>query len=546
MINFPHDFSKFISANRPASLIIGAGVSYGLVPLPCQLISDKKDTVEKVLQKRYECKPVPVNTDNNDALYEWAEGILEQLEKREPAKAKLILAQELGLTTDARWMAKVDVELRGSSARHRVIARFAKEGLWQSIWSLNWDTILESALECVGLKRGDGQKTQPWPTLYSINLLINNFSATSPKHIITINKPHGCVYSLLEAEKEFENGNEKIAGEKSKRLIIGKTELSIVRNNPHDKSFLSKLEAELVTAPLTVVGWSASEKSLRIAFNSVVLPRDNSAKLEELTIIDPVFNNDGHQELIDCYGLKKEQVHFEVEKNDDGFTVDQLFLWLQARYVLQQLSDRAPAPWKEKVDIQLAHLNGGSRTKLLIDFADYYLPTWVRLCWRTGILKCPGFSPDMIRLDLPEEHVPINKEIETVRHELQAAAGLLAKLIDDGTEWDLGGLQGELQGGLWDEETGHLVVPLPAWEDPVLFNDLRALTPLIRGMQRNMAFIQKVSILPLCDSPTGTVSDEYIEQLKNTIANESRIAKFSDPSVWGTPETLMCFSGEAA
>ena len=197
MIDFPHDFSKFISANRPASLIIGAGVSHGLVPLPYELIRDKKITVEKELKDRYGCVPVNVDIKKSDALYEWAEGILKQLEIIDSTKAKLILAQELGLTKDPRWMAKVDVELRGSSARHRVIARFAKEGLWESIWSLNWDTILESALECVGLERGEGPKTQPWPTLYSVNLLINNFSETSPKHIITVNKPHGCVYSLL-------------------------------------------------------------------------------------------------------------------------------------------------------------------------------------------------------------------------------------------------------------------------------------------------------------------------------------------------------------
>lgn len=546
MIKFPHEFPEFISANRPVSLIIGAGVSHGLVPLPWELIRDKKISVDKVLEDRYGCVPVHVDISKNDALYEWAEGILKQLEKIEPTKAKLILAQELGLTKDPRWMAKVDVELRGSSARHRVIARFAKEGLWETIWSLNWDTILESALECVGLERGDGPKTQPWPTLYSINLLINDFSATSPKHIITINKPHGCVYSLLEAEKEFKNGNEKIAREKSERLIIGKTELSVVRDNPHDSAFLNKLKTELVTAPLTAVGWSASEKSLRRAFKSVVLPRSNSAKLEELTIIDPFFNNAGHQELLECYELKQDQVHFDVETVENGYTVDQLFLWLQARYVLQQLSDRAPVPWKAKIDAQFVNLNSGNRPKILIDFADYYLPTWVRLCWRIGILKCPGFSPDMLRLDSPEDHVPINKEIETDRQELKAAAGLLTRLIDDGTAWDFAGLQGELQGGLWDEETGHLVVPLPAWEDPSLFNDLRALAPLMRGMKRNMAFIRKVSILPLCDSPSGTVNVEYIEQLKNKIANMTRITKFSDPSAWGCLEILMCKQREAA
>ena len=337
-----------------------------------------------------------------------------------------------------------------------------------------------------------------------------------------------------------------MASEKCGRFIIGKKELSIVRENPHDDLFLSKLKSELGVALLTAVGWSASEESLLRAFKKIVTPRENSAELEELTIIDPFFNDGGHQKLIDCYGLKKEQVHFDVAKDDSGFTVDQLFLWLQARYVLQQLSDRAPSPWKEKIDKQFTCLNDGDCPKLIIDFTDYFLPTWVRLCWRAGLLECPDFRSDELRLDLADEHVPINKGIETVRHELRAAAGLLARLIDDGVKWDLAGLQGELQGGLWDEEAGHLVVPLPAWEDPALFNDLRALTPLIRRMQRNMAFIQKVSILPLCNSPTGTVSDEYIEQLKNTIANESRVPEFSDPSAWGTIETLMCFPGEAA
>ena len=546
MINFPHDFSKFITANRPVSLIIGAGASHGLVPLPWQLIQDKKDGVEKELARKYDCKSVSVDITNDDALYEWAEKILKQLVKKEPHKAKLILAQELGLTTDEKWVAKVGIELRGTTARHRVMARFAKEGLWRSIWSLNWDTILESALERVGLERGTGPKTQPWPTLYSTTLINDDFADNSPEHIITVNKPHGCVHGLIEADNKFKSGDVALAQEYSERLIIGKTELSDIRNNKHDDLFLSEFKTDLGIAPLTVIGWSASEKSLHRAFESVVTPRKNSAELEELTIIDPTFNEKGHQELIECYELTKKQVHFKVDTDENGYTVDKLFLWIQARYVFQQLSDRSPAEWNINVDSQLARLDGGECPKLLIDFADYFLPTWVRLCWRTGILECNDFQPEMLQIDLSDEHIPINKKIETVRHELKAAAGLLTILIDDRAEWDLAGLQGELQGGLWDEGTGHLVIPLPAWEDPTLFNDLRALAPLMRGMQHTKGYIQKVSILPLCASPAGTVSDEYVIQLKNKVASMFDVAKFSDPSAWGCIETSMCKPREAA
>ena len=100
MIKLPHNFSRFITANRPATLLIGAGVSYDLVPLPFQLIKDKKETVEKNLIEKYACTSVDIDLEKNDALYEWAEKLITQLRVIEPDKAKLILAQELGLTTD--------------------------------------------------------------------------------------------------------------------------------------------------------------------------------------------------------------------------------------------------------------------------------------------------------------------------------------------------------------------------------------------------------------------------------------------------------------
>jgi hypothetical protein len=132
--------------------VVGAGLSWGLVPLPEELLRQWKEGAERELG----CDAIDNLPGGSAALYAWAERILAHLSDRGGTPPKLALAKALGLLADQSWTGNVPVPLRGTTPRHRVIARFAREQRWASVWSLNWDCILENALERVGLERGRG------------------------------------------------------------------------------------------------------------------------------------------------------------------------------------------------------------------------------------------------------------------------------------------------------------------------------------------------------------------------------------------------------
>jgi hypothetical protein len=88
-----------------------------------------------------------------------------QLEARGNPNPKLALAQSLDIPSEPRWLGGVATQR--NTPRHRVIARFARERLWDQIWSLNWDCVQESAFENVGIKHNAPDANLPWPTTYN-------------------------------------------------------------------------------------------------------------------------------------------------------------------------------------------------------------------------------------------------------------------------------------------------------------------------------------------------------------------------------------------
>ena len=148
--NFPTLRQNMDDDYRPSVLLLGAGVSYGLVPGPGELLNEKRAGAEAALRLK---SAVPARAlPTADDLYEWADEIFTQLNARADVNSKLTLAKSLDIPSDRRWLGCIRTER--NTPRHRVIARFAREGLWDQIWSLNWDCIQESALENVGIIRG--------------------------------------------------------------------------------------------------------------------------------------------------------------------------------------------------------------------------------------------------------------------------------------------------------------------------------------------------------------------------------------------------------
>jgi SIR2-like domain len=316
--------------------VVGAGLSWGLVPLPEELLRQWKEGAREL-----GCDAIDNLPGGSSALYAWAERILAHLSDRGGTPPKLALAKALGLLADQSWTGNVPVPLRGTTPRHRVIARFAREQRWASVWSLNWDCILENALERVGLERGEAERTQPWLTRYSTVVTQGDFPKLSHRDLFCVLKPHGCVRALVEAERARQEGDLPRASELAGRFMICTSELHQERSNPTDEMFFIRLRASLHSAPLVIVGWSVSEPYLAAVIDESLARVLSKGATEELSIIDVVFNEAGHRKVAECYGLTPEQVFFNVAVADTKIDTDSLFLWLQAVHCMDQLINSA-------------------------------------------------------------------------------------------------------------------------------------------------------------------------------------------------------------
>lgn len=542
MPTLPHNFERFLSANEPPVLVAGAGLSWGLVPLPGPLLKQRKELADEELQSKYGVAPIDVDLADDMALFIWAEAVIDALATIAPGEEKRIVARPLGLTSEDCWTAKVGIELRGTTPRHRVIARFAREQMWKSIWSINWDTILESALEQVGLERDKGPSDQGWPTAFATNLLSADLAVHSPNHIIEICKPHGCVHGLATAEQLFLAGEPEMARSICRRLMIGKTELETVRENEDDNAFFARFRDHVLSSPLVAVGWSASEPSLNKVVKESVTPKPETNKVAELTIIDPECNDKGHAEMLVAYGLDAEQVHCKVSSPDAELTTDQLFLWLQVRFALLNIEKRVCAEWKGAIDALLVSTSDGVLPDYLIRFADDFLPAWVRLCWRSGIVELPpGIDPESFDLEKQDQHIPL-RGAETIRDDLRSAASVLVSLQGLGDQWDLA----KFPGCFWDAGSQHLVIPIPAWAEPGKANDLRALKVLFSRLQHEVGNVSTASIMPIKRSPVDPVTKDWGAHYTTIVSQFFRVPSLADSSNWTVWDDLTAGERVAA
>lgn len=118
----PHQFPSLPDPQPQTKpvLLIGAGMSAGIAPMPQQL-AQELEPVQQELETRLECSPATTNIDpkNQATLYQWTGEMIEQLtqvKKLAEPEAKRKLADTLGITTDPRWRGRTKVPLRGNLA----------------------------------------------------------------------------------------------------------------------------------------------------------------------------------------------------------------------------------------------------------------------------------------------------------------------------------------------------------------------------------------------------------------------------------------------
>ena len=521
-VNLPHNFPSLRNGPRKPILIFGTGMSHELVPSVMD-VTRKCPEAEKKLKFS-----IPRNDGDLDKpgyIYDWAEQIYQQLLKRQEPLPKLKIADALGILDNPAWLGKVDMPLRGTSPRHRVVARFAKEKRWHAIWSLNWDCLLEVGLESVGFDEYQALTQQPWPTTYVTYVTHNDLPPNTDDDTVTVYKPHGCVKSLLKAEEEYNKGNCPTADQLAKRFLITKTELSELKKkfcDLTDTSFCYRLHLHLQGYPLLGVGWSVSEDYLIDLAKKALKTRTNQDRPDELTIVDIKFNDNGHKQLAQCYRRDESTTYVKVSQGPNGFTTDKLFLWLQTLYALECLKRHSGA--NSDFIQRICHCFQNPVYKdFVVDWVDNFLPVWVRLCWRAGTVPCfkdgKQIPRHSIRMEKQDEHIPW--QIENIRRpDLCAAAHLLARIGANVKGWDFN----KFPGGLWIGSKGLLVIPLPAWGQRV---DLAGLRPLLRQLEQDIGYVRKLSILPLHHDITVQITEDVIAILKIRVASLTRKIQFA-------------------
>ena len=339
--------------------------------------------------------------------------------------------------------------------------------------------------------------------------------------VVSVYKPHGCVSALTKAREALTNGDESRAFALSDGLVITVNDIEKIKPNPADPTpqvLFNKLSSHLIECPLVAAGWSASEPYLIALSRQFVKPFKQTGRLaqDELTVIDLKFQN-GHRDLANCYSLSESDCFVRVFES--GFDRDSLFLWLQALYTLDHLCKHADESVKPRLKTLLESLRQPVPDHFVLDWADSFLSTWVRLCWRSELVPCHRnghpIPSHAINMESRDEHIPWNIE-DIQRPDLAGAATVLSTIADAGSVWEFS----SFPGALWRDDDCSLTVPLPAWAGCQRLNNLRGLKPLADSIARDMSRVSRLRILPVTISPGQIVSQETIMFVKRCLARE--------------------------
>jgi hypothetical protein len=485
----PHLFPSLLNPESNGSvLLIGAGMSIEIAPQVSELTEEIRQKHDKILQQL----GINIAKPTGDVFYDWAEQAINELKSTHhitDSEAKLRLADAIGITTDSRFHAKSGIPLRGNTPRHRVIARFAREGRWSNICSLNWDCILESALDSVGLRSHPNPNANhpnplPWKKWYCTWQAGDQHHPTAMQNCtVHIIKPHGCV--------------NKLATRDATSFIVTRSEINNLPNNL-GVAVAGRMNVMFSDVQLVTIGWKAEDTYIPIIIDNA---RNNGTLIQQgsdrLSIINRTwYPGTGesppvkHDKIAAAFNTNKANAHFAVGKANQP-SVDELLMWLQTRYGLERLEQFAKAlntpEWNAKAQDLLtikSQFPGPKPTDWLNSFFDDFLAVWVRLCSNAGkvvYIKNAQIQPDIIATHLRDDHIPWGYA-QSNREDLLAIIPLILSLrgtppTKTTTKWNLD----EFPGALWDEADGHLVLPLPAWDGNNVPIELAAIKPLVDG-----------------------------------------------------------------
>lgn len=515
----PHRFPSLIDEPTTQSLLIaGAGLSFGYVPILEELKSKLDQTA------------LSLGVAHNDDFYKLAETVLNSLVNsgKSDAESRLCLAESLGLLDDRCWFGEIGLPLSGNTPRHRAIARFSVEGRLRAIVSLNWDTLLEAALDSVGLADGS-RSPRPWRITARVSIIDDtHMPHLGQAHVFPVIKPHGCVRNLEQARRQFRSLG-------STPTIILKLIQSELDNLPVGQTLVDKkVEGYLSECPLIAIGWKADEGYLR---NTVIKTAQavQHAKLDAFTLASRSWYAN-HDDIVIAYSKTKLEAFAQVGNSEQ---LDCLFQWLQARYALNKLIEASSDPHKATIQQLLQELDQPVHGHFILRWVDSWLPTWVRLCWRAGVMHGidPHTNQKIEPWDIPvmprDVHVPL-AGMTVERRELQAAAKLLAILGSDLSRFDFE----KYPGGFWDAESLSLYIPLPGWRGAEKTTDLAALKPLVEAI-RGLGFVQNMYLVWL-DTDAAPPDKAYRNQLSAQVGQLMPLEKFArrDALTWVDLEAL--------
>ncbi len=510
-MTIPHDFPSLIEGPGQAVLIAGAGLSAPNVPI----VHGLKDRLDQVADDL----GVPVDND----FYVLAEAILDKLasDGKTDSESRLWLAEKIGLLDDRRWFGELGLPLSGNTPRHRALARFVVEGRLHAVISLNWDALMEAALDSIGILERNAPP-RPWRiTRYARVVDDKHMPLLAHANVFPVIKPHGCVRELERARDKSRSGGIPV----SVTFKLKSTELNELAPD-QDNAINNNVKNFVAKCPLICVGWSASENYLKSAIVEIAQKVERSEP-DSFTLVDLKWNSN-HSEIAVAYNKDKSKSFAQVSL-EDGSTVDCLMLWLQARYALRRMILMVPSSEREPLEKLLRELAQPNSSSSLQNWADYWLPTWIRLCWRAGAMK--GVDPQTNRIIGPHEipivprdaHVPLTG-MSIERRDLHAAARLLSVISSslDRFRFDL------YPGGLLDISSNYLYLPLPGWKASVPSSDLGALKSLVEAL-KGLGYVKKLILVWLTnddESPDAALR----HQLEAQVARLMPLMAFAERS----------------
>jgi len=507
---------------QPPIVLVGAGLSAGLVPLALNLalgVGARKKEIERQLGVTSQLQ-VASATD----LYAWAGECLAQLVSSgmTDAAAKRMLADSIGVTTDPSFLARANVPLRGTTPRHRVLGRLAREGRVSAIWSFNWDCWLEASLETVGLMRGETPENrsvapEAWKLKYHV--WVNSESNAENAATLSVFKAHGCVRSLAEGRGDF--------------VITAQEMGARFEEQQHERK--ARMGSQIAGRSAITLGWSASEKYVREFFE--LQHRANNLG-SRITIVDSAPRNPEHLNVCASFNCGIDEAAAQVAREGPG-TTDDLLLWIQTLRGLASLKEACTGNAQmlrtiEEVSSGIPAFSSDTfSSNWCVSLLDCWLPIWLRTCFLSKAQRygtVPGEEAEIVPSEHRDVHIPWGGNLQD-RADLQAAASLLTSLHRAAPEhsWDYD----TFPGALWNRPKQLIVIAVPIW---LSTEDISAiyLKPLVESSHwAHKARIRRILLLPL-HSPSAPAAQDYraerLERWKESISSLFGNAHLASPN----------------